>query len=277
MGTASPKLSILLVLLFVLVSIAFIVLDDQSALNPLKTGLRNLITPVTDFANDHTRTDPATEGEWEAKYHDLDSKYAELEADYERALVQVQQVQSLQAMLNLRQTSPDVTLLPAHVISVDPNGSSKIIVIDQGSAEGVSVGMAVTDPNYYVGVVTKVEDHSAQVLLAIDSSHTVGAELQGDGTTTNETGVVYGMWQSGGRLEIRYVSGNAKLQPEQKVITTCSPEIRTANMPCGLIIGKIAAEPQVTNQGDVETIQVIPAADFDNLTIVAVITSTGQE
>jgi len=29
MGTASPKLSILLVLLFVLVSIAFIVLDDQ--------------------------------------------------------------------------------------------------------------------------------------------------------------------------------------------------------------------------------------------------------
>lgn len=277
MGSSSLKTSFLLVVLFIFVSVTFIVLDNQTALNPLKTGLRNLVNPLTNFANDSANEDSTTESEWEAKYNDLQAQYDALESDYQRALQQVQQVQTLQAMLDLRQTNPDITLLPAKVISVDPAGASKIIVIDRGSADGVSVGMAVTDPNYYVGVVTKVEDHASQVLLAIDSSHTVGAELATDGTTAAETGVVYGMWQQGGRLEMRYVAASAKLEPEQKVVTTCSPDIRTANMPCGLIIGKIGAEPQVTDQGDVETIQVIPAADFDNLSIVAVITSTGQE
>lgn len=278
MGPASPKQSFILVLVFIIASASFIVLDDQTALNPLKTGLRNLVTPVTNFVNGETSANSTTEGEYEAKYNDLQAKYDKLEADYQRALQQVSQVQSLQAMLDLRQTNPDVTLLPAKVISVDPTGASKIIVINRGSVDGVMVGMAVTDPNYYVGMVTKVEDHSAQVLLAIDSSHAVGAELQsGDTSKAADTGVVYGMWQQGGRLEIRYVSKAAKLAPEEKVVTTCSPDIRTANMPCGLIIGKIAADPQVTDQGDVETIEVIPAADFDDLSIVAVITATGAE
>ena len=121
--------------------------------------------------------------------------------------------------------------------------------------------MAVTDPNYYVGVVTSVEEHSSQVLLAIDSTHTVGAELEGSGAT----GVAYGMWQQGGRIELRHVDRNVEIDPEEKVVTACSPEVRTANMPCGLIIGKVSGQPQVDSQGDVQTIQVIPAADFDNL------------
>src|SRR4051812_42590008 len=243
MGSAGPKQSFLLVVLFIVASISFILLDDQTALNPLKTGLRNLVTPVTDFVNNRTTPSQASDGEWETKYNDLQQQYDKLQADYQRALVQVDQVESLQAMLNLQQTSPDVTLLPAKVISVDPTGASKIIVIDRGSVDGVSVGMAVTDPDFYVGVVTKVEDHSAQVLLAIDSSHTVGAELQGSTTAGGETGVVYGLWQQGGRLEIRYVSRTADVKAEQIVVTTCSPDIRTANMPCGLIIGKVGADP----------------------------------
>ena len=175
-------------------------------------------------------------------------------------------------MLNLQQSSPDVTLLPANVISVDPTGTNEIIVIDRGSADGVTVGMAVTDPNYYVGVVTKVEDESAQVLLAIDSTHTVGAELEG----SRATGVAYGMWQQGGRIELRYVDRNVEVAAEEKVVTTCSPEVRTANMPCGLIIGKVSGQPRSDDQGDVQSFQIIPAADFDNLTVVAVITSDGQ-
>lgn len=273
MGSVGPRQTMLLVLLFVVASVSFILLDNQTALNPLKTGLRNLVTPVTDFVNQRTTASPASEGEWEAKYNDLEAQYAELEAEHQRALIVADQVESLQAMLNLQQTSPDVTLLPARVISVDPTGASKIIVIDRGSLDGVTVGMAVTDPNYYVGVVTTVEDHSAQVLLAIDSTHTVGAELNG----SRETGVVYGLWQQGGRLEIQYVSRTIEIAPEETVVTTCSPDIRTANMPCGLIIGKVGAEPQISDQGDVQTIQVIPAADFDNLEVVAVITSSGQE
>jgi cell shape-determining protein MreC len=122
-------------------------------------------------------------------------------------------------------------------------------------------------------VVTKVEDHSAQVLLAIDSTHTIGAELE----STASTGVAYGMWQQGGRIELRYIDRNTIVEPEEVVVTTCSPDIRTANMPCGLIIGKVGGQGQVNNQDDVQTVQVIPAADFDNLSVVAVITSSGGQ
>ena len=54
MASLSPRHTALLILLFVVTSIAFIILDDQSALNPLKTGLRDLANPVTGFVFDRT-------------------------------------------------------------------------------------------------------------------------------------------------------------------------------------------------------------------------------
>jgi hypothetical protein len=39
----------------------------------------------------------------------------------------------------------------------------------------------------------------------------------------------------------------------------------------------VSGQPEVTNIDDVQTIQVIPAADFDNLSFVAVITSSGGQ
>jgi rod shape-determining protein MreC len=271
MSSLSPRQTALLILLFVVTSVTFIVLDNQSSLNPLKTGLRNLINPVTDFVYDRTEDAQPPESEWEARYHELEEQHAALEADFQRTKQVADRVQALEALLNLQQSSPDVTFLPAQVISVDPTYTNKIIVIDRGSAEGVAVGMAVTDPNYYVGVVIKVDDHSSQVLLAIDTTHTIGAELDG-----GATGVAFGLWQQGGRMEMRYIDRDAEIKPEQVIVTTCSPDIRTATMPCGLIIGKVGGEPQVDTQGDTQTVQVIPAADFDDVAFVAVITSIGQ-
>lgn len=272
MGSLSARQTALMILLFVVTSVAFIVLDNQSALNPLKTGLRDLVNPITERAFNRGEPKKANEGEWETKYHDLEGQYAQLDAEYQRTKIVADQVQALQAMLNLQQTSPNVTFLPARVLSVDPTGVNKIIVINRGSNDGVTVGMAVTDPNYYVGVVVQVDDTSSQVLLAIDSTHTVGVELE----SSHATGVAYGMWQQGGRMEIRYVDRDVQIKAEEKVITTCAPDIRTANMPCGLIIGKASGQPQIDSQGDTQTVQVIPAADFDNLSFVTVITSTGQ-
>jgi len=272
MGSLSARQTALLILLFVVTSVAFIVLDNQSALNPLKTGLRDLVNPITERAFNRGEPKKTSEGEWEAKYHELEDQYAQLDAEYQRTKIVADQVQALQAMLNLQKTSPDVTFLPARVVSVDPTGVNKIIVINRGSNDGVAVGMAVTDPNYYVGVVVQVDDTSSQVLLAIDSTHTVGVELE----SSHATGVAYGMWQQGGRMEIRYVDRNVEIKPDEKVVTTCAPDIRTANMPCGLIIGKATGQPSIDSQGDTQTVQVIPAADFDNLSFVTVITSAGQ-
>ena len=166
-----------------------------------------------------------------------------------------------------------MTFLPARVLSVDPTGVNKFIVIDRGSTDGVTVGMAVTDPNYYVGVVVQVDDTSSQVLLAIDSTHTVGVELE----SSHATGVAYGMWQQGGRMEIRYVDRDVEITARARRWSRPARPI-SAPRTCraGLIIGKASGQPSIDNQGDTQTMQVIPAADFDNLSFVTVITSTGQ-
>ena len=52
MGSLSARQTAMLILLFVVTSVAFIVLDNQSALNPLKTGLRDLVNPITERAFD---------------------------------------------------------------------------------------------------------------------------------------------------------------------------------------------------------------------------------
>jgi cell shape-determining protein MreC len=135
--------------------------------------------------------------------------------------------------------------------------------------DGVRKGMVVTVPTYFVGYVTEVEDHTAQVVLAIDSTVTIGAELE----SSKATGVVQGLWQQGGRMELRYVDRTVEPKPDELVLTTCNPDVRTANVTCGLIIGKISGLPMRDNQGDSQTVEMLPAADFDNLTLVAVILS----
>jgi rod shape-determining protein MreC len=132
--------------------------------------------------------------------------------------------------------------------------------------------MAVVDPYYFVGLVTSVEKNSARILLAIDGSAAIGAQLQDSGAD----GIVYGKWQSAGRLEMSYVDRSVKPKANEVVVTSTSVEARTAGVPGNIIIGKIDGEPDKFNQGDTQTIKVLPAADFDNLTIVAVIVDDGE-
>lgn len=133
--------------------------------------------------------------------------------------------------------------------------------------------MAVVDPNYLVGVVTEVEEHSARVTLVIDATFAVGAKL----LDSKGEGIAYGDWQSGGRVEMRYVDRDITPEKDEVVVTSDESDSQTAQVPSAIIIGKVTGEPQVDNQSDSQTIQVLPAADFDNLSIVAVIVSDGED
>jgi rod shape-determining protein MreC len=184
-------------------------------------------------------------------------------------MVNAREVDKLRELLNLQQTQPNLTFVPARVLYPDPLNLQKFVIIDKGSADGIHEGMAVTDPNFFVGLVTEVDEHQARVMLAIDATQSVGAQLM----NTNGVGIAYGMWQRAGRMEIRHVPRSVETQDGEYVITACATEARTAGVPCGLIIGIVSGEPVLDNQGDTQTIPILPAADFDNLTVVAVIVS----
>jgi rod shape-determining protein MreC len=271
--TLTPRQVILLVTLFVATSFTFIALDNRHALDPVRNGVHGLLVPVTQIfkSNDATPSDPTS---LQAKYEDLQKKYAALQADNAQLKLVADEVNQLRAFLNLQQQDPNLKYVPASVLYYsDPSEvGGKFVVIDKGSADGVEEGMAITDPNYYVGLVTKVEEHQSRVALAIDDSQSVGAQLLKSG----DVGIAWGMWNKGGRIELRHVDRAANIDKSDMIVTASKSEARTAKVPGGLIIGTVGGDPVVDNQGDTETIPIIPAANFDHLTVVAVIISDGS-
>ncbi|MEA2526797.1 MAG: rod shape-determining protein MreC [Thermomicrobiales bacterium] len=270
MSTLSTRQTIGLVVLFALTSLSFIALDNRSALDPLKTALHDLVVPATDLFNRAgKRSDSDLARELEQVKRERDAALAEnvrLKADQK-------DTEKLQAILDVKQNHGAWTLVTARVLSVDPMNLQKYVVIDKGSLDGIKEGMAVVDPYYFVGlVVGPVEEHSAKVMLAIDGSAVVGAQLLDSGAD----GIVRGRWQSGGRLEMDYVDRSVEPKKGEIVVTSKSVETRTAGVPGNLIIGRVEDDPERFNQGDSQTINVLPSCDFDNLTLVAVIVNDGE-
>jgi rod shape-determining protein MreC len=269
-STLSTRQTIGLVVLFALTSISFIALDNRSALDPLKTALHDLVVPITDVLN----------GIGNGSDSDLEQELARVKAERDAALAEnarlkaaQKDVDKLQSILNVQESHAEWTLVTARVLGVDPLNLQKYVVIDKGSADGIKEGMAVIDPNYFVGqVIGPVGEHSAKVLLAIDASSTIGAQLMDSGAD----GIVYGRWQTGGRLELSYVHRSVQPKAGELVVTSTSAETRTVGVPGNLIIGIVEDDPERFNQGDSQTIAVLPASNFDNLSIVAVIVDDGD-
>jgi rod shape-determining protein MreC len=268
-STLSTRQTIGLVTLFALTSIAFIALDSRNGLDPLKTALHNLVVPVTDTLNRvGNRNDSDLAQELDRVTKERDAALAE----NARLKAELKDTDQLKEIVGFTESHAEWTLVSARVLSVDPTNTQKYIVIDKGSLDGIQPGMAVTDPNYFVGLVDTVEEHSAKVMLVIDASSTIGAQLSDSGAD----GIVYGKWQTGGRLEMAYVDRLEKPKKGELVVTSKSVEARTAGVPGNLIIGIVEEEPETFNQGDSQTIKVFPASDFDNLTIVSVIVDDGE-
>jgi rod shape-determining protein MreC len=268
----SARQTIMLVAVFVITSIAFIALDNRQALDPLKTGVRDLVVPVTDLLSgvgDGSGNQTALQQD----YDDLKAKYDKLQADYALLLVNAREADQLRELLNLQQSQPNLSIVPARVLYPDPTSTQKLIIIDKGSNDGIKPGMAVTNPNFFIGLVTEVDPEQSRVMLAIDATQSIGAELM----NSHGVGIAYGMWQRAGRMEIRHVPRTVETQEGEYVTTACATEARTAGVPCGLVIGIVSGPPVLDNQGDTQTIPVMPAANFDDLSVVAVIVADGND
>jgi len=255
---------VLLVLLFVAAGLSLIVLDNRGVLDPMKTGLRNLVEPVLEFAD---RSDDTPSTTAEQQIYELEQQRDALLAENAQLRTELADFEKLREVLAVKESKPGQRLVVANVIGGDPTGLQKMITIDKGSRDGIMVGMAVVDPNFFVGLVTSVEDYSARVTLAIDATASVAGQL----LDSQSVGIVYGQWQSGGRMELRHVDRSVTPAENEIVVTSAATDARTAKVPAGLVIGKVIGQPVVDNQADAQTIQVLPAVDFDNLTIVAVI------
>lgn len=246
--------------------ILMLALDSQGLLDPVRTGLRQGLSPIESFSDSIVR-DRKSDSELQRENDALRSERDALAAEVARLREVETEVNQLRAQLNVQDARPDWKMVTARVSFPDPNNLNKFITINKGSADGIQKGMAVVDPNYFVGLVTEVSEHSAKVTLAIDMTAVVAAQDQATGAAGN----AYGMWQENGRIQLRHVDRSSTLKDKDPIVTSSNSAVSSAYVPGGILIGQVDGEPALDNQGDTQTVNIIPFCDFDNLEVVSVI------
>lgn len=270
MATLNTRQTIALIVLFVATSLAFIQLDNRSALDPVKDGLYGVLSPAVE-AVDGLGRDADGDSDLERQLTALKAENSQLAADNGRLRAEARELDELRLQAGLRKEQPTWEMLPARVSLRDPANLQKFFQIDKGRADRVEKGMAVVaQGKHFVGQVTEVEEHTAKVMLIIDATQAVGARLD-DGAE----GVIYGVWQNQGRLELRYLERTAEPDPGEYVYTTDNAASRTTGIPGTLVIGRVGPDIEQNRQDDLQTVPVIPLIDFDKLQVVSVLLTDG--
>ena len=257
---------ILLIGSLLVLSLLLIVLDGRDVLDGPKSLVGGLVTPIgraLTGAGSSLNSDSNVDGDVLQQLEDVTRERDELAAENARLRELVAEVDQLRSQVGFEETHPELTAVTAAVIGRDPTGVEKFILIDRGSNDGLEVGMAVVSPNFLVGEVIEVDENRAKVLLMIDAGFQTGARLQ----ISRGSGIVYGLWQAGGRAEMRHIPIDTEVNPEETIVTSG----RSLMIPEGLIVGKIL-EVHRDELGSEITLSVLPLVDFDTLETVTVIT-----
>lgn len=136
-------------------------------------------------------------------------------------------------------------LLPARII-----GGSRLLVIDKGSNDGVSVGLVALFKDSYIGQVKQVLPKSSEIILSQDPDSKVAVFSQGAGGRAK--GVLYGRF--GSELLMDKILHQESIEVGDLVYSEGMEE----KIPKGLIMGKVTQvfirENEVFKQAKVEPI-----------------------
>lgn len=154
----------------------------------------------------------------------------------------------------------ELTGIGASVIGSDPSGWVRGILINKGTADGVSEGMAVVHARGVVGQVIAAAHRSSRVLLINDRSSGVDALVQG----SRARGVLEGA--SMRLCELQFVTKDVRVKEGDLVVTSGMDGV----YPPGLSLGTVTS---VGASGNTlfHAIEVKPLVDFSRLEEVVVV------
>ncbi|HSX40099.1 MAG TPA: rod shape-determining protein MreC [Candidatus Saccharimonadales bacterium] len=219
--------------IFLFCSIIIIFLVAVGFLNPLVNGLNNIITPIQKgtFHMFNSSSD--------------DSKVAQLEKENQmliKKLVDLDKLQKENSALRdqFETTYPkSLSLLPAEVIGAPgflPGFSvPSQFIIDKGTDEGISTGLAVVVQNNLIGKITKTSSTRSQVTLLGNQAVVITAKDQ----NTQAVGIVKG--QDSGEILLDNVLLSDTLSKDDFIITKGDIDAKGAGLPADLVIGKVTA------------------------------------
>ncbi len=163
-----------------------------------------------------------------------------------------EQNQRLQSLLEV-QRSLGLAVQLARLVDVQLDTVRHRVVLNVGSAEGVSVGQAVLDASGVMGQVIEVLPHTSTVMLVTDARHAIPVTLERTGlrTIAHGTGAL-------DRLELPNIPVSADVAPGDKLVSSGLGGTFPAGFPVGEVVAVRADE-----NGMFAAATVRPAAALD--------------
>src|SRR5690606_28058170 len=120
----------------------------------------------------------------------------------------------LTELLNSSHDLDDESVLISRLIGISPDPLRQEILLDKGSVDGVSVGVAVLDAHGVAGQVIEVSPHSSRVMLITDTQSAIPVQIVRNGIRM----VVEGTGDQG-TLLLRYVAATTDIQMEDMLVS----------------------------------------------------------
>jgi rod shape-determining protein MreC len=210
---------------------------------------RHWVSLVASFG--HLRVENAT----------LQRQVEALTLENARLAEQAREAEALRTELGYRRRTEWVTL-PAEIIGRDPASWLDRVIVNRGTADGVSRGAGVIAPQGVVGRVSEVTLTEATVMLLPDVQSSVAGVVQ----RSRVPGTVKG---TGKRwLGMGHVSGTDDVRAGDVVATSSVSSI----FPSGLLIGDVVSAAPAEG-GLMLSIQINPRVNFQNLDRVLILKS----
>lgn len=261
----TKKLLVWVILVFVALILLSANLGRSRSWNPSIKILIEVIAPVQKLI---TNSVQFTEGIW-FKYFDLVNTHEdnkELRSLVDKLKLENSQYRELVATdrrlqeLLLVKNITGKRVLASQVISRDPTGWFKSILVDKGEDTGVKTGMPVIHSEGVVGQVVSVSYNYSKVLLIIDQNSAVACIIE----RSRDSGILKG--SSSKECLLDYVLKTSDVRAGDRVITSGLDRI----YPKGHVVGEVIEVEN--NTGDLfKKVKVRPSVDFSKLEEVLIL------
>jgi len=192
---------------------------------------------------------------------DIDEAYKDLLAENNQLKTLAEENNQLRQILNFKNNSQS-QLVVANVISKDPSNNN-VLIIDQGSNQGIAVGQAaIVNNGIIVGKIFEVSENSASVRLLTDSNSKLAVRV---GNQHEVSGLLTG--SLGLSMDLSFVPQEQDIQSSDLVVTAALD----IKVPPGLVVGTVE-NIQFSEEEIFKKASVSPLVDYETIGLVAVVT-----
>jgi rod shape-determining protein MreC len=201
----------------------------------------------------------------EREVHELKSQQVANAQAMQYAQLQMAENAQLRRLMDARQHLP-VQSIMGEILYDARDPSTRKIVLDRGTRNGVDVGLPVIDNAGVVGQVTRVFPFTSEVTLLTDKEQAIPVQVLRSGLRS----VAYGRGHSG-LLDLRFVAPNADIQVGDVLVTSGLDGV----YPAGLAVAKVAQVESVA-AGAFGRVVCQPLAGIDRNRQLLIVTTKPQ-